>query len=220
MHSPRSDYPRLDLSMSKFRDPKINISKVYTKSGDKGKTMLIGGEKVLKSDVRVVAYGDIDELNVSIGLCSNFLKNSPKSKDFTYSIERLTSIQNELFNLGTVLAATGSKIPTDLPRVTQDDIKNLEEDIDKMNKSLEPLESFVLPGGGEIGLSFHQARVVCRRSERNIVSVIDEFKDLNDMVLIYINRLSDYLFVLGRFILNILDIDEKLWSPNNITSQK
>ena len=206
--------------MPKFRDPKINISKVYTKSGDRGKTLLIGGEKVSKNDIRVYAYGDIDELNVNIGICSNFLKNSPNSQNFTYFIERLTSIQNELFNLGTVLAATGSEMSADLPRVTQDDIKNLEEDIDKMNESLEPLESFVLPGGGEIGLSFHQARVVCRRSERNIVAITDKFRDLDESVLVYINRLSDYLFVLGRSVLNALDINEELWSPNNITSKK
>ena len=206
--------------MSKFRDPKINISKVYTKSGDRGKTLLIGGEKVSKDDIRVCAYGNIDELNVNIGICSNFLKNSPNSQNFTYFIERLTSIQNELFNLGTVLAATGSEMSADLPRVTQDDIKNLEENIDKMNEALEPLESFVLPGGGEIGLSFHQARVVCRRSERNIVEVMDKFTDLDESVLVYINRLSDYLFVLGRSVLNTLDINEELWSPNNITSKK
>ena len=118
--------------MSKFKDPNINISKVYTKSGDKGKTYLIGGEKVSKDDIRVIAYGDVDELNVHIGICSNFLKNIPNSKDFSYFIERLVSIQNELFNLGTVLAATGSEMSADLPRVTQDDIKNLEEDIDKI----------------------------------------------------------------------------------------
>ena len=204
--------------MSKFRDPKINISKVYTKSGDKGLTHLIGGEKVFKNDIRVIAYGDVDELNVSIGVCSNYLKNSPNSKDFEYLISRLTSIQNELFNLGTVLAATGSLIETDLPRVTAGDVENLENDIDNMNEKLEPLSSFTLPGGGSIILSFHQARVVCRRSERNVVEVINKFKDLDELVIIYLNRLSDYLFVLGRLVAQMLDIDEELWSPNNITS--
>ena len=107
--------------MSKFRDPNINISKVYTKSGDKGKTHLIGGEEVSKSDIRVIGYGDVDELNVLIGICSNSLKNSPNSKDFSYYIERLGSIQNELFNLGTVLASTGSEMSSDLPRITDED---------------------------------------------------------------------------------------------------
>jgi len=206
--------------MTKFRDPEINISKVYTKSGDKGKTYLIGGEKVSKDDIRVIAYGDVDELNVHIGICSNFLKNSPNSKDFSYFIERLTSIQNELFNLGTILAATGSEMSADLPRVTQEDIHNLEQDIDKMNEALDPLDSFTLPGGNEVVLAFHQARVVCRRSERNIVTVINQFSKLDDLTLIYANRLSDYLFVLGRVVSSILSCDEELWSPNNITSRK
>ena len=206
--------------MTDFKDPKINISKVYTKGGDKGYTYLIGGEKVSKDDIRVISYGEVDELNVCIGVCSNLLKNSPNSKDFTYFIERLTSIQNELFNLGTVLAATGSEMSADLPRVTQEDIHNLEQDIDKMNEALEPLDSFTLPGGNEVVLAFHQARVVCRRSERNIVTVINKFSKLDDLTLIYANRLSDYLFVLGRVVSSILSCDEELWSPNNITSKK
>jgi cob(I)alamin adenosyltransferase len=206
--------------MTDFKDPKINISKVYTKGGDKGYTYLIGGEKVSKDDIRVISYGEVDELNVCIGVCSNLLKNSPNSKDFTYFIERLTSIQNELFNLGTVLAATGSEMSADLPRVTQEDIHNLEQDIDKMNEALEPLDSFTLPGGNEVVLAFHQARVVCRRSERNIVTVINKFSKLDDLTLIYANRLSDYLFVLGREVSSILSCDEELWSSNNITSKK
>ncbi len=206
--------------MTDFKDPKINISKVYTKGGDKGYTYLIGGEKVSKDDIRVISYGEVDELNVCIGVCSNLLKNSPNSKDFTYFIERLTSIQNELFNLGTVLAATGSEMSADLPRVTQEDIHNLEQDIDKMNEALEPLDSFTLPGGNEVVLAFHQARVVCRRSERNIVTVINKFSKLDDLILIYANRLSDYLFVLGREVSSILSCDEELWSSNNITSKK
>ena len=206
--------------MTKFRDPKINISKVYTKSGDEGQTHLIGGEKVSKNDIRVIAYGDVDELNVHVGICSNLLKNSPNSKDFSYFIVRLRSIQNELFNLGTVLAATGSEMSSDLPRVIQEDIHNLEGDIDQMNKSLEPLSSFTLPGGNEVVLAFHQARVICRRSERNVVSVIHKFSNLDRTTLIYLNRLSDYLFVLGRAVSSILSCDEELWSPNNITSKK
>ena len=206
--------------MGKYKEPKISISKVYTKVGDEGFTHLIGGEKVPKDDIRVIAYGDIDELNVHIGICSNFLKNSPKSKDFSYFIERLVSIQNELFNLGTILAATGSKMSSDLPRVVEEDINNLEKDIDEMNKELKPLNSFTLPGGNEIILAFHQARVICRRSERNIVSVIRNYKNLDKFIFTYINRLSDYLFVLGRVVSDILECNEELWSPNNITSLK
>ena len=204
--------------MTDFKDPKINISKVYTKGGDRGYTYLIGGEKVSKDDIRVISYGEVDELNVCIGICSNSLKNSPNSEDFTYFIERLTSIQNELFNLGTVLAATGFEIPPDLPRVTEKDIYNLEKDIDDMNMSLSPLNSFTLPGGDSTVLAIHQARVVCRRAERNVVSTIHKFKDLDRATLMYLNRLSDYLFVLGRVVSSLLGCDEELWSPNNTTS--
>ena len=204
--------------MSKFRDPNINISKVYTKSGDKGKTRLIGGEEVSKSDIRVIGYGDVDELNVLIGICSNYLKNSPNSKDFSYYIERLGSIQNELFNLGTVLASTGSEMSSDIPRITDEDTNLLEDDIDKMNSNLESLKSFTLPGGNELTLSIHHARVVCRRCERNLVAIQEKHQDFDNTTLRYLNRLSDYLFVLGRCISNALGINEKLWSPNNITS--
>tara|TARA_Y100001970_G_C14230291_1_gene858177 strand:- start:1697 stop:2317 length:621 start_codon:yes stop_codon:yes gene_type:complete len=206
--------------MTKFRDPKINISKVYTKAGDSGSTYLIGGEQVSKDDIRVIAYGSVDELNVHIGICSNFLKNASNSKDFKYFIDRLTSIQNELFNLGTVLAATGSSEAIDLPRIIDQDINNLELDIDNMNKELSPLDSFVLPGGGDIVLAFHQARVICRKSEIKAVKVSRKFDQLDKRVIIYLNRLSDYLFVIGRAISNQLGIKEELWSPNNITSKK
>ena len=108
----------------------------------------------------------------------------------------------------------------DLPRVTEEDVDNLEQDIDKMNEALEPLDSFTLPGGSEVVLAFHQARVVCRRAERNIVAVINKYSNLDDLILIYANRLSDYLFVLGRVVSSILSCDEELWSPNNITSKK
>ena len=205
--------------MTDFKDPKINISKVYTKGGDKGYTYLIGGEKVSKDDIRVISYGEVDELNVCIGVCSNLLKNSPNSKDFTYFIERLTSIQNELFNLGTVLAATGFKMSLDSPRITEQDINNLEKDIDDINTSLSPLSSFTLPGGDSTVLAIHQARVVCRRAERNVVSTIHKFSNLDKTTLMYLNRLSDYLFVLGRVVSSMLGCDEKLWSPNNITSK-
>lgn len=204
--------------MSKHKEPNINISKVYTKSGDLGKTSLIGGEKVLKNDSRVVSYGDIDELNVLIGICSNLLKNTSNNEVFNFHVERLISIQNELFNLGTVLASTGGKNKLNLPHVTNRDIELLEKDIDTMNKSLDSLNSFALPSGNAISLSIHHARVVCRRCERSIVDVLSSYKDFDNRVLVYINRLSDYLFVLGRYVVKKLDVDEELWNPNNITS--
>ena len=205
--------------MSKYKEPKIRISKVYTKKGDDGSTYLIGGEQVSKNDIRVIAYGDLDELNVCVGVCANHLKNHSNSEEINYCVERLKSIQNELFNLGTILASAGSKLPKGLPSISEDDILILESDIDKMNKELDSLESFILPGGDEAILSIHLARVVCRRTERNVVTVLEKYNNLT-LSLKYLNRLSDYLFVLARFISKKNNIQEELWNPNNITSGK
>ena len=206
--------------MKKYKEPKINISKVYTKSGDSGKTHLIGGEKVSKDDLRVVAYGEVDELNVTIGFVVFYLKKYPKIKNFEYINTRLLSIQNELFNLGTVLASIGADLPSDLPEIQDNDILILEDDIDGMNDSLEPLKSFVLPGGNDLILQIHSSRVVCRRTERNVATVMREYPNEDIRVLKYLNRLSDYLFVLGRWVSKHLNTEEKLWNPNNISSNK
>ena len=206
--------------MTKYREPKINISKVYTKSGDKGETHLIGGIKVFKDDVRVIAYGEVDELNVTIGLLLFHLKKYPKIENSEYLFTRLSSIQNELFNLGTVLAATGSDLPSNSPKINDKDILILENDIDNMNSILKPLKSFILPGGDELTLHIHYSRVVCRRAERGVATVIKKYSDVDIKVLKYLNRLSDYLFVLGRWVSKYINIEEKLWSPNNISSNK
>ena len=205
--------------MSKYKEPKIRISKVYTKKGDDGSTYLIGGEQVSKNDVRVIAYGEIDELNVCMGLCANQLKTHSDSKEINYCIERLESIQNELFNLGSILASAGSKLPEGFPSISKNDILILESDIDKMNKELCSLESFILPGGDKAILNIHLARVVCRRAERNVVTILEKYSNL-ELPLKYLNRLSDYLFVLARFISKKSNIQEQLWNPNNITSSK
>ncbi len=205
---------------NKYEDPNIRISKVYTKSGDKGKTDLIGGTSVPKDDIRVVSYGEIDELNVLIGFCAFHLKNIKSFNRKEYLLSRLISIQNELFNLGTVLASIGYDSSSNLPKIDRDDVLLLEKDIDTMNKSLDALNSFVLPGGNEIILHLHLSRVVCRRAERSVVSVINEYKEEDTIIIEYLNRLSDYLFVLGRWISKATTEDEELWNPNNITSSK
>jgi len=206
--------------MTKYKEPKINISKVYTKSGDKGKTHLIGGIKVSKDDIRVAAYGEVDELNVTIGILLFHLKKYSKIKNSKYLLSRLSSIQNELFNLGTVLAAVGSNFPPDLPKIQDEDISLLEDDIDNMNSGLKPLKSFVLPGGNELTLYIHYSRVVCRRAERSLTTVIKKYSNVDIKVLKYLNRFSDYLFVLGRWVSKYMDTEEKLWSPNNTSSNK
>lgn len=204
----------------KYKEPNLNISKVYTKVGDKGSTYLIGNEKVPKNDLRVESYGQIDELNVLIGHCSRHLKSFPEIDNYSYISKRLISIQNELFNLGTVLASLGTSNTNDnLPKIENDDIILLEKDIDDMNGELDPLKSFVLPGGNDLTLYIHSARVMCRKSERSVVSVLSKYPDTDITVLRYLNRLSDYLFVLGRLISLKLDIAENLWDPNNISSK-
>ena len=204
----------------KYEDPNILISKVYTKVGDKGKTDLIGGESVPKNDIRVVSYGVVDELNVLIGFCVFYLYKDKTIDKKEYLSSRLLSIQNELFNLGTMLASIGSKDTTNLPRIENENISLLEKDIDSMNKFLDPLQSFVLPGGNELILHLHLSRVVCRRAERNVVSLFNIYKDTDIKIIKYLNRLSDYLFVLGRLISKDIGEREQLWNPNNIFSNK
>ena len=205
---------------NKYVNPKIKISKVYTKAGDRGKTDLIGGISVSKDDIRVTSYGEIDELNVLIGFCIFHLKNIKAIASKEYLLSRLISIQNELFNLGTVLASVGSDSLANSPKVDDEDIILLENDIDTMNKSLDSLESFILPGGNELSLHLHLARVVCRRAERSVVSVINKYKETDTKIIEYLNRLSDYLFVLGRSVSKSIGEEEELWNPNNISSNK
>lgn len=206
--------------MSKYKDPEISITKVYTKTGDKGKTALIGGKSVNKDDPRVEAYGDIEELNVLVGVILDNLKKHPKIASFLPLSDRLLSIQNELFNLGTMLASMGSKNFKDMPKVDSRDIEIIEKDIDNLNSSLERLKSFTLPGGNDVVLSIHLSRVVCRRVERRVFSAINEIDDSCSDALRYLNRLSDYLFVLGRFVSKEFGLKEHLWDPNNITSNQ
>ena len=203
--------------MSKYKNPKISITKVYTRTGDKGNTSLVGGELVRKDDSRVEAYGDIEELNVLIGLVLLSLKKHAKTPRFKDLEGRLISIQNELFNLGTMLASMGSAVSGNMPKVNIDDIKIIEHDIDELNKELPSLKSFTLPGGSETVLSIHLSRVVCRRVERRVCTLLEDYPGSND-TLKYLNRLSDYLFVLGRFVSKELGMEEQLWNPNNITS--
>jgi len=205
---------------NKYANPNIKISKVYTKVGDRGKTDLIGGISVSKDDIRVTSYGEIDELNVLIGFCIFHLKNIKAIASKEYLLSRLISIQNELFNLGTVLASVGSDSSANLPKVDDEDIILLENDIDTMNKSLDSLESFILPGGNELSLHLHLARVVCRRAERSVVSLINKYKETDTKIIEYLNRLSDYLFVLGRSVSKSIGEEEELWNPNNISSNK
>ena len=167
--------------------------KIYTKKGDEGSTQLLGGSMVKKNHIKLECYGTIDELNAFVGnICDDEISPSHK--------KTLIAIQNQLFNLGSSIAFDGRKTGIKLPNITQENIKMIEKEIDKMDLSLPVLTNFILPSGLTAVSKCHIARTVCRRAERNLVSLSQEEK-INPLHLKYINRLSDYLFVLARFIL-------------------
>ena len=205
------------MTDKKYKDPTFTISKVYTKTGDDGKTSLVGGQKVLKSNVRIHAYGEIDELNSVIGLCIEELKLL--DQNFNSLIKSLIRIQNDLFNLGTILATMPDDMTDKMPKITSDDIEVLENEIDKVNKDLSVLHSFVLPGGSKINAFLHLARTVCRRCERVCCSLYEEDK-IDKIVVSYLNRLSDNFFVWSRWVAYILNHEENTWDPNKGSSNK
>jgi len=202
------------LPNKKYNNPNITISKVYTKKGDKGKTELIGKKNVYKDDIRVKAYGELDELNVIVGGCCQKLSEI-KSKNIKLKTlnQEMIVVQNEIFNLGNMLATVDEVMMENMPQINQDNLNNLEKKINFYNKKLPNLSSFVLPGGSEINIWFNLARTVSRRCERTIVE-IHKKEPVSDIVLKYINRLSDAFFVWGRWINFNLKIDEELWNPN------
>lgn len=188
----------------------MRIDKVYTKGGDEGQTSLIGGDRVPKNEPRIECYGTVDELNAVLGLVRTSLGASAAGPHLLPIIQR---IQNELFNLGAELATPDAEFRKKLPCVQQANIDQLEADIDALNDSLPPLKSFVLPGGGWASSYFHLARTVCRRAERIVVEVGAGY-DLGPLALQYLNRLSDALFVFGRWCAMKDGEPEPLWTPS------
>ena len=181
----------------------IKLNKIYTKTGDGGDTALGDGERVLKDSLRVSAYGNVDELNASIGIITLYANTELKRK--------LKNIQNDLFDIGADLCVPISEKNKDRLRLSTNQIETLELDIDEMNSILEPLNSFVLPGGCRSATFLHMARTICRRAERSVVSLRSQEK-INDNTLVYLNRLSDWLFVASR-VENQENSSEVLWAP-------
>ena len=200
------------MTNKKTKSPNIRINKVYTRSGDAGKTHLIGGEERWKDNIRVEAFGTVDELNAEIGLCRELVKEIGNEK-FRSLIRFLKSVQNELFNLGTQLATDLGDDSKNLPQLSDDAILKLESEIDTANESLSELTSFVLPGGSVINAQLHIARNVCRRAERRVVSLLKK-ENVDPENIRYLNRLSDALFVWSRWISKIIGDDENLWNPD------
>ena len=181
----------------------IKLNKIYTKTGDGGDTALGNGDRVLKDSLRVSAYGNVDELNASIGVVTLYATADLKGK--------LKNIQNDLFDLGADLCVPISEENNQRLRVSKNQIETIETEIDYMNNTLEPLNSFVLPGGCKSATFLHLARTVCRRAERSVVS-LRSVEEINDNTLVYLNRLSDWLFVASR-VENQENSTEVLWSP-------
>ncbi len=179
--------------------------KIYTKSGDQGKTSLLGGKRVSKADVRIHAYGTVDELNSYLGLLRD-IDSDLARKDF------LKNIQDSLFSIGAILAADPAGNKKIVPSIELDDIQSLESEIDKMEESLPKMKNFVLPGGHSFVSYCHISRCVCRRAERWIIQ-LNEDQPVDGHVIIYMNRLSDYLFVLARKISQELKCEEIPWKP-------
>jgi cob(I)alamin adenosyltransferase len=176
--------------------------KIYTKNGDLGKTSLIGGNPILKNNIRIEAYGGVDELNAWIGLLADLMEEES-------TIQFLRYIQNQMFVVGSKLATpAGSSFKA--PELEVGLLNKLENEIDKMDALLSPLTNFILPGG-HLTISYcHLARVVCRRVERNIVSLL-EIEPIDNQILAFINRFSDYLFTLARYHSKKLNVQEIVW---------
>ena len=189
----------------------IRITKVYTRTGDNGTTALVGGKRVAKDSPRIDAYGTIDELNSIVGLARVFNEESRDAGEAHQFLDQvLCRIQDELFDIGSELATPPESFAEGMYRVGADEIKRLEKLMDKCQEDLEPLKSFVLPGGGRIGAYLHQCRTVCRRAEREILH-LSRSAEVNPTLIKYINRLSDLFFVLSRWISRQTGEPEYLW---------
>ena len=179
--------------------------KIYTKTGDEGSTGLFGGKRLPKDDLRIETYGTVDELNSHIGLLRDQQGNEEQ-------LSTLLEIQDRLFTMGSLLATDPEKSNLKLPELHESDVLLLEKEIDKMNESLPEMKSFVLPGGHQTVSFCHIARCVCRRAERRVVTLA-QIAQINPLIVKYLNRLSDYLFVLSRMLSHKLNAPETPWKP-------
>ena len=193
--------------------------KIYTRTGDKGNTALIGGTKVPKSHIRIESYGTVDELNSYIGLLGDHLAAvsevvSHPVFPISASIQTLREIQDRLFTIGASLACDPDKeSKMKIPDLKEEDVTVLEQDIDRMNEVLPEMKSFILPGGHVAVSTAHVARCVCRRAERICVRMQEEGQFIDPLVIKYINRLSDHLFTLARYAGHLLRAPEVPWKP-------
>lgn len=194
--------------------------KIYTRTGDKGKTSLIGGARVSKSNARLEAYGTVDELNSLLGLLAHDIhaelvsRGDQLGREATALVAELAIVQSDLFDLGSQLATEDAQLRAKLPTISSERVTELEKRMDEFSASLKPLKNFILPGGSRAAAVAHVARTVCRRAERLCVALLETEETANDVdpnLVQYLNRLSDYLFVLARHANRLLGIEEPLW---------
>jgi cob(I)alamin adenosyltransferase len=189
----------------------MRITRVYTRTGDRGKTRLAGGQPVWKDDLRVEAYGTVDELNAAIGVVRAF-DDPGQGGDLLET--QLRWVQNKLFDIGGILAtASGQSFPH-MPRIVKADVERLEQSMDHCQEDLAPLKEFILPGGGQAASLLHQARTICRRAERRCVAIARR-DPVDKLILVFLNRLSDALFVWARWIAHTRREPEFLWQRSD-----
>ena len=189
----------------------MRITKVYTRTGDAGKTRLAGGQQVSKDSLRVDAYGTVDELNASVGLVRAMNEEATRAIDSAKQLEQdLRWVQNKLFDVGSLLATAPGQTFKNMPAIKAQDATKLERMIDRCQKELAPLKEFILPGGGRVAATLHQARTICRRAERICVRLARE-ETLDAQIIKFLNRLSDALFVWARWVAKTQGEPEFLW---------
>lgn len=179
--------------------------KIYTKKGDSGTTSLLGGTRVVKDDLRLEAYGTVDELNANLGL----LSDQEAAKEY---LSLIREVQNKLFTIGSHLANDAKASHFSLPELKEADITLLEKSIDVLNEELPELKNFVIPGGHAANSVAHVCRTVCRRAERRVAELTHQV-EVNPFILTYLNRLSDWLFILARYLSHRTDSREIIWQP-------
>ena len=189
----------------------MRITKVYTRTGDAGKTRLAGGQQVSKDSLRVEAYGTVDELNASVGLVRAMNEDAVAVVGAAKQMEQeLRWVQNKLFDVGSLLATAPGQVFKNMPTIKGQDAVRLERMIDRCQKDLAPLKEFILPGGGKVSATLHQARTICRRAERVCVRLARE-EPLDAQIIKFLNRLSDALFVWARWVAKTQGEPEFLW---------
>ena len=188
------------------------MTKIYTKKGDQGETCLVSGEKVPKSHFRLESYGTLDELNSVIGVAVSHIHQSDKKKELLADLnDILFQVQNDLFNIGSQLACADPELQKKLPNISEKDITKQEIKIDELTDKLPPLKNFILPGGSLVSSQMHVARTVSRRAERICIKLRDDGTSVDPLLIQYLNRLSDLLFVAARYCNQVEGIKEVEW---------